>query len=58
MESAHSIAATIEKILDNRDLMKRVGKKAQTDIYISWEDSVRKAFDRYQVVIDNFKSKQ
>ncbi len=58
MESAHSIAATIEKILDNKDLMKKVGKKAQTDIYISWEDSVKKAFDRYQVVIDNFKSKQ
>ncbi len=58
MESAHSIAATIEKLIENKDLIKRVGKKAQTDIYISWEDSVKKAFDRYQVVIDNFKSKQ
>lgn len=58
MESAHSVASTIEKIIDNKSLLKRVGKNAQTDIYISWEDSVKKAFDRYQIVIDNFKSKQ
>lgn len=56
-ESAHSIARTIEKILPNKDLLNRVGKNAQNNIYISWEDSVRKAYDRYQVVIDNFSSK-
>ena len=38
MESAHSIAATLEKIIDNKPLLKAVGQKAQTDIYISWED--------------------
>ncbi len=26
------------------------------DLYISWEDAVDKAFDRYQTVIDNYKS--
>ena len=57
MESAHSVAATIEKIIANPDLMKRVGKRAQSDIYISWEDSVSRAFDRYHTVIDNFNSK-
>ncbi|MDE5984615.1 MAG: glycosyltransferase [Eubacterium sp.] len=54
MESAHSIAATLEKIIDNKHLLKSVGKKAQTDIYISWEDAVKKAYDRYHIVIDNF----
>lgn len=57
MESAHSIAATLEKIIDNKQLLKSVGKKAQTDIYISWEDAVKKAYDRYHVVIDNFNKK-
>ena len=57
MESAHSVAATVEKIIANPDLMKRVGKRAQSDIYISWEDSVSRAFDRYHTVIDNFNSK-
>ena len=57
MESAHSIAATLEKIIDNKPLLKAVGQKAQTDIYISWEDAVKKAYDRYHVVIDNFNRK-
>lgn len=57
MESAHSIAATLEKIIDNKPLLKAVGQKAQTDIYISWEDAVKKAYERYHVVIDNFNRK-
>lgn len=57
MESAHSIAATLEKIMDNKPLIKKVGKKAQTDIYISWDDAVKKAYDRYHTVIENFNSK-
>lgn len=57
MESAHSIAATLEKIMDNKDLIRRVGKNAQERIYISWEDAVKNAYDRYHIVIDNFNSK-
>ena len=57
MESYHSIASTLSKIMYNKDLINRVGKRAQSDIYISWEDSVKKAFDRYHIVIDNFKTK-
>lgn len=54
MESAHSIASTLEKIMNNKELLKTVGKKAQTDIYISWDDAVKKAYDRYKIVIENF----
>lgn len=57
MESYHSIAATLSKIMDNKELLRKVGKKAQTDIYISWEDAVKKAYDRYQIVIDYFNIK-
>lgn len=57
MESACSITASLEKIIDNKQLLQTVGKNAQTEIYISWEDSVKKAYDRYQVVIDNFNRK-
>ena len=56
-ESAHSIARSVDRIIDNRDLIKRVGVNAQNDIYISWEDSIINAYNRYQVVIDNFNSK-
>lgn len=57
MESAHSIASILSKIMDNKELIKRVGKKAQSDIYISWDDAVKKAYDRYQIIINNFKTK-
>ena len=55
-ENAHSIASSIDKIIDNKDLIGRVGKTAQSDIYISWEDSIKNAYNRYQIVIDKFKS--
>lgn len=57
MESAHSIASTLAKIMDNKKLLSAVGKQAQSDIYISWEDSVQKAYDRYHIVIENFNKK-
>lgn len=57
MESAHSIVAVLEKIMDNRALLNTVGKNAQNSIYISWEDAVKKAYERYHIVIDKFNSK-
>ncbi|MGN1202015.1 MAG: glycosyltransferase, partial [Eubacterium sp.] len=57
MESAHSIASNLSKIMDNKQLIKNVGQNAQTNIYISWEDAVKQAYDRYKIVIENFKKK-
>lgn len=56
LETAHSVATSIDKIIDNKDLLNRVGKNAQDDIYISWDDSIKNAYDRYQVVIEKFNS--
>ena len=42
MESAHSIKATLDNIMDNKALLKEVGKKAQSDIYISWTMPLKK----------------
>lgn len=55
-ENAQAVAKTIQNILPNKDLIKRVGLKAQDDIYISWEESITNAYNRYQVVIDKFNS--
>lgn len=57
MESAHSIAKALMQVMDNKELIQSVGKNAQQSIYVSWEDAVKKAYDRYQVVIDNFNAK-
>lgn len=55
-ESPLSYANKIDSVLDNKDLLLRVGQKAQNDIYISWEDSIKNAYNRYQTVIDKFNS--
>ena len=57
VESAHSIAVRLQQIMHNRDLLKRIGIAAQNNIYISWDDAVKNACERYQIVIDNFKTK-
>lgn len=54
MESAHSVAVTLAKIMDNKELLKKVGKQAQSDIYISWENSIQKAFKRYENLVEKF----
>lgn len=54
MESAHSVAVTLAKIMDNKELLRKVGKQAQSDIYISWEDSVQKAYKRYENLVEKF----
>lgn len=56
LEAARSVANIIDKTVDNKDLLNRVGQKARNDIYISWEDSITNAYNRYQVVIDKFNS--
>lgn len=56
-ENSESIENTLTRIMHDKSLLKGVGKAARENIYISWEDSVQKAFDRYKTVINRFYSK-
>lgn len=56
-ENAESITTKLEQIMHDRNLIQNVGKLAQEKIYVSWEDAVERAYDRYQIVIDNFNKK-
>ena len=38
------------------EAMRRVGDCAQQSIYISWEDAVRHAYERYGAVIENYRA--
>lgn len=52
-------AALAKKLLEvcrTPEIMKTVGENAMDKIYISWDAAVKKAVDRYEVVIDNYKS--
>lgn len=56
LESARSVARIIDEIIDNKVLLKTVGENARDNIYISWQEAVENAYERYHIVIDKFKS--
>lgn len=53
-ENAKSMAAAVMRASQNRDKMKEIGKNAMDEIYVSWEDSIGKAYERYAIVIENY----
>ena len=55
-ENAASLAVVLQRLLMDPRQLKAVGEAAQRDLYLSWEDAVRAAYERYHVVIDNYRS--
>jgi glycosyltransferase involved in cell wall biosynthesis len=54
-ENADSMAAKLREILENPEVMRQVGEGAQREIYVSWEEAVSRAYERYFTVINNFR---
>ena len=55
-ENAESMARMLTALSRNPEAMRRVGKTAQDEIYISWKDAVTHAQARDEVVLENFKA--
>ncbi len=55
-ENAGSLAAKLQDLCARPEIMKEVGKGAGDELYISWDDAVAHAYERYCVVIDNYRS--
>ena len=55
-ESPESLAVRLMEFIDDRDRMRRIGRWASQDLYISWDQAVKKAADRYETVIENYRS--
>lgn len=55
-ENADSLFHCLLELSENPQKMAEVGFRAGLEIYISWEDAVKAAMDRYQVVIDRYNS--
>ena len=55
-ETSSSLAVKLCQLCQHPDMMKRVGECAAEELYISWQDAVAKAAERYDIIIDNFKS--
>ena len=55
-ENADSLCAKLADLCAMPESMRRVGENAQRELYLSWEDAVARAYARYEVVIDNYRS--
>ena len=55
-ENSKAMAAMLRQLCHNTEKIASVGENAQSDLYMSWEEAVDRAYQRYGVVIDNYKS--
>ena len=55
-ENAESLAAKLEELAASPGRMTEVGANAGNELYISWEDAVANAYERYETVIDRYRS--
>lgn len=53
-ENAEAMAAKLIELCNNTEAMHVIGKAAQPDLYLSWDQAVANAVERYMVVIDNY----
>ncbi|MEG0779852.1 MAG: glycosyltransferase [Oscillospiraceae bacterium] len=57
-ENAASMAALLTRLAGETAAMHQVGDTAMEEIYLSWEDSVARAAERYEIVLDRYRSGQ
>lgn len=57
-ETPEAMADAIGEACDDRERLKAIGENAANRIYVSWEDAVEKAYNRYLEVIQRHKIKK
>ena len=55
-ENAASLAAKLAALCGKPSLLRTVGENAARELYISWEEAVARAYERYEIVIDRYRS--
>lgn len=53
-----AVASELEFACAHLDEIHQIGENAMNEVYISWEDSVKRAYDRYFTVIENVRAGQ
>jgi len=53
---ARDLANRLREMLRSKDKMMWIGRNAQKDLYLSWEDAVTMAHARYEVILEEKKS--
>ncbi|MEE1002623.1 MAG: glycosyltransferase [Acutalibacteraceae bacterium] len=57
-ENEKSLKDAILRAVSDREHLTKAGENAQSEVYCSWEDSVRIANKRYEEIIENYKPKR
>ena len=55
-ENAASLAVCLARLYEHPERVREVGAMAGAELYLSWEEAIRRARERYAVVIDNYRS--
>ena len=53
-ENSASLFRMLKNIGSNRDLLRTAGENAMNDLYLSWDESVARAWKRYAIVSENY----
>lgn len=53
-ENAASLAVCLARIIDHKEAMHEIGRKAEQNLYVSWDTAVMKAAEQYEIVRENF----
>ncbi|MDO5439045.1 MAG: glycosyltransferase [Erysipelotrichaceae bacterium] len=53
-EDSASLYRMLKEIGNNKELLRTVGENAMNDLYLSWEESVGRAWKRYEIVKENY----
>lgn len=56
-ENAEAMAAKIFSVIDDPELLRRVGVKASETIPIPWKELIPKVYDEYAKVIEAYRSR-
>lgn len=54
-ESAAALAEKLKVLCSAPETMHRVGECAQRELYLSWETAVARAWERYEIILDNYR---
>ena len=54
-ENAGSMAAKLQEICKRPECMAQVGRQAGDRLYLSWGDAVKRARERYGIVVENYR---
>ena len=50
------MAGALAELMDKPEAMGRVGANAKRELYVSWQEAVGRAYERYGVVVENYRS--